>query len=151
VVADLSMPPPFRRRFAAVLVDAPCSGLGTVRRRPELKWRNSPERLRRLARLQGAILDNAARVLAPAGALLYVTCSTEPQENEEVVADVVRRRDDLELRPVELPAGVDGAFVGSDGFFRTYPHEPDLDGFFAALLVKRRGARGVIEHGARVL
>jgi 16S rRNA (cytosine967-C5)-methyltransferase len=151
VVADLSMPPPFRRDFAAVLVDAPCSGLGTVRRRPELKWRNNPERLQRLARLQGAILDNAAGVLAPGGALLYVTCSTEPEENEKVVAGVVQRRDDLELRPVGLPAGVDEAFVGSDGFFRTYPHEPDLDGFFAALLVKRHGSRGIIEHRARVL
>jgi len=148
VVADCSVPAPFGRRFSAVLVDAPCSGLGTVRRRPEIRWRIRPERLRRLAELQRAILGHAADTLAVGGALLYATCSTEPEENEEVVAAVVAGRDDLEQRPVVLPPGVAGvggvpgvaaaehSFVGVDGYFRTYPQCTEMDGFFAALLVK---------------
>jgi 16S rRNA (cytosine967-C5)-methyltransferase len=136
VVADLSVPAPFGGRFSAVLVDAPCSGLGTVRRRPEIKWRNRPERLRRLAGLQRGILGHAADTLAEGGVLLYATCSTEPEENEDVVAAVVGGRNDLERHPVALPPGVEDRFVGADGYFRTYPHCTELDGFFAALVVK---------------
>ena len=73
---------------------------------------------------------------APGAAVLYATCSTEPEENEDVVSAVLDRRTDLEQHPVELPAGVDGGLVGPDGCLRTYPRYPDLDGFFAALLVK---------------
>ncbi len=136
VVADLSVPAPFARDFSAVLVDAPCSGLGTVRRRPELKWRNDVETLHRLAELQRRILDHAADTLAPGGRLLYVTCSTEPEENEDVVDAVVGARTDLERRPVPLPAGAEVRFVAADGYFRTYPLFAELDGFFAALLAK---------------
>ncbi len=136
VVADLSVPAPFARSFSAVLVDAPCSGLGTIRRRPELKWRNDVERLRRLAELQRRILDHAADTLVPGGRLLYATCSTEPEENEDVVAAILDARPDLERRPVPLPPGTDARFVADDGYFRTYPLFDDLDGFFAALLAK---------------
>jgi 16S rRNA (cytosine967-C5)-methyltransferase len=119
-----------------VLVDAPCSGLGTVRRRPELKWRNHPERLQRLAGLQGQILSTSAEALRGGGALLYATCSTEPEENEGVVEALLAGAPQLERRPVVLPAGCDPRLVGDDGYFRTYPLFPELDGFFAALLVK---------------
>ena len=138
VVADLSVPAPFARSFSAVLVDVPCSGLGTVRRRPELKWRNDVKRLRRLAELQRRILDHAADTLAPGGRLLYATCSTEPEENEHVVDAILAARTDLERRPVPLPPGTDARFVADDGYFRTYPLFEDLDGFFAALLTKRQ-------------
>ncbi|MGD8329333.1 MAG: transcription antitermination factor NusB [Acidobacteriota bacterium] len=136
VVADMAQEAPFRRLFEAVLVDAPCSGLGTVRRRPELRWRNDPQRLARLAELQRAILSSAVEVTAPGGVLLYATCSTEPEENEQVVAAVLAAHDDLAARAIELPAGLDARLVGVDGFLRTYPTFPDMDGFFAALLVK---------------
>lgn len=136
LVADLTAGAPLRGSFSRILVDAPCSGLGTVRRRPELKWRNTPERLERLAGLQLAILDSAADTLAADGLLLYATCSTEPEENEQVIEALQARRPDLRARPVCLPAGVDAGLVGDDGYFRTYPHRPDLDGFFAALLHK---------------
>lgn len=136
LVADLSMPGPFRARFDAALVDAPCSGLGTIRRRPELKWRNHPGRLARLAELQRTILDTAAATLSAGGRLLYATCSTEPEENERVVEAVLDRRPDLERRPILLPEGVDARLVGDDGFLRTYPDWPEMDGFFAALLVR---------------
>jgi 16S rRNA (cytosine967-C5)-methyltransferase len=136
LVADLTKPAPFRRRFTAVLVDAPCSGLGTIRRRPELKWRNRPERLQRLAALQGRILSTSAEALRGGGALLYATCSTEPEENEGVVEALLADAPQLERRPVVLPGGCDPRLVGDDGYFRTYPLFPELDGFFAALLVK---------------
>ena len=139
VVADLSRPAPFVVGFSAVLVDAPCSGLGTVRRRPELRWRNTPGRLDRLSGLQHAILSNATDLLLPGGRLLYATCSTEPEENEAVVEAVVAEHADLEIVPVGLPDGTDSALVGADGYFRTYPAAPELDGFFAALLVKTGG------------
>ena len=138
VVADLARPGPFRRDFDAVLVDAPCSGLGTVRRRPELKWRNDPERLRRLAQLQLSIVRSASGAVAPGGLLLYVTCSTEPEENEEVVDSVLEEVPDLERTPIRLPEGIDERFLGDDGYFRSYPTFPALDGFFAAALRRRR-------------
>ena len=138
VVADVSVPTPFTGRFSAVLVDAPCSGLGTVRRRPELKWRNDVKRLQRLAELQRQILYHAADALAPGGQLLYSTCSTEPEENEEVVDAVLAARNDLARGPVPLPPGANEGFVANDGYFRTYPLFEDLDGFFAALLVKTK-------------
>ena len=136
LVADMSVPAPFTGGFSAVLVDVPCSGLGTVRRRPELKWRNSIERLQRLAQLQRKILYYAADTLAPGGKLLYSTCSTEPEENEEVVEAVLSARNDLFRVPVPLPPRTPAGFVANDGYFRTYPLFDDLDGFFAALLIK---------------
>ena len=136
LVADMSVPTPITRGFTAVLVDVPCSGLGTVRRRPELKWRNTIKRLQELARLQRKILYYAAETLAPGGKLLYSTCSTEPEENEEVVEAVLATRNDLTRVPVPLPPGATASFVADDGYFRTYPLFNDLDGFFAALLVK---------------
>jgi 16S rRNA C967 or C1407 C5-methylase (RsmB/RsmF family) len=68
---------------------------------------------------------------------LYATCSTEPEENEDVVGAVLARCNDLEARPIELPLGADAALIGSDGYFRTYPQHTDMDGFFAALLRRR--------------
>ncbi len=139
LVADLSVPAPFGACFGSVLVDVPCSGLGTVRRRPELKWRNDPARLARLSRLQEQILTNAADCMQPGGRLLYVTCSTEPEENEDVVQAVIERRGDLELQPVELPECTDPDLVDRHGYFRTFPNFPELEGFFAASMVKTAG------------
>lgn len=135
LAADASRPLPLSRRFPAVLVDAPCSGLGTVRRHPEIKWRITPRRLRALADLQGRILASALESLAPGGELLWVTCSTEPEENEEVVGAVVAATAGVERRPVRAP-GPAAALVDAEGWFRTAPTAPDLDGFVAARLVR---------------
>jgi 16S rRNA (cytosine967-C5)-methyltransferase len=89
VQLDATRPLPFGSRFERVLVDAPCSGTGTLARNPEIKWRLKPEDLADLAGRQRAILANALAVLAPGGRLVYATCSLEPEENRAVVEDAV--------------------------------------------------------------
>jgi 16S rRNA (cytosine967-C5)-methyltransferase len=134
---------PVRERCPRILVDAPCSGLGTLRRHPEIRWRMTPRQLGRLAAVQSQILERVSAALAPGGFLLYVTCSTEPEENEQVVEGVLQR--DAGLDPVRLaPTGPASALVGEDGALRTWPLAPELDGFYAALL-RRHGDGG---HGS---
>ena len=88
VVLDGTRPLPFARRFDRILVDAPCSGTGTLGRNPEIKWRLTPDDLDDLQRRQSALLANARAALAPGGLLVYSTCSLEPEENEGVTAAV---------------------------------------------------------------
>jgi 16S rRNA (cytosine967-C5)-methyltransferase len=134
---DATGPLPFGAVFDCVLLDAPCSGLGTIRRDPEIRWRRTPADLERLAAVQDAMLDAAAAVVRPGGRLVYATCSSEPEENEERVAAFLARRSDFALRP---PGGAGGRLlepvVNSDGFLRTWPYAHDLEAFFAALLVR---------------
>ena len=137
IAADLSRPLPTRAPFDRILLDAPCSGLGTVRRRPEVKWRVQEADLQRLAALQCRILHHCADALAGGGMLLYVTCSTEREENEGVVEAVTSERPDLHRVPVKLAPGLDPMLVGKDDYFRTYPLFPDLEGFFAAAIERR--------------
>jgi 16S rRNA (cytosine967-C5)-methyltransferase len=85
LVLDGTRPLPFARPFDRILVDAPCSGTGTLGRNPEIKWRLKPEDLDDLRVRQSALLANAFAVLAPGGLLVYATCSLEPEENEGVV------------------------------------------------------------------
>jgi len=88
VVLDATQPLPFARPFDRILVDAPCSGTGTLGRNPEIKWRLTPADLGDLQRRQIALLERAREALAPGGVLVYATCSLEPEENEEVVGAV---------------------------------------------------------------
>lgn len=89
VAADGAKGLPFARRFERILLDAPCSGTGTLARNPEIKWRLMPSKLAELHRLQVRLLRNALELLAPGGLLVYATCSLEPEENEEVVEEVL--------------------------------------------------------------
>ncbi len=133
VAADMAGFAPFRRRFDRILVDAPCSGVGTIRRHPEIRWRVRRARLRQLRTLQRRILTQAIDLLATGGRLLYTTCSTEPEENEQVVERILEVNPGVTLVPIRPPAGLEHLVAG-DGMFRTYPEEPELDGFFAAQL-----------------
>jgi 16S rRNA (cytosine967-C5)-methyltransferase len=126
--------------FDAVLVDAPCSGLGVLDRNPEAKWRRTPDELSGLAELQQSILANLAEAVRPGGLLVYVTCTTLAGENEDVVDGFLSGRPDYRLAGApEGPVPWEGLF-SSRGFFRTYPShvgEPGsraLAGFFAARL-----------------
>ncbi len=122
-----------------VLVDAPCSGLGTLRRSPDLKWRQTPETVAAQAELQQRILASAARLLKPGGRLVYATCSLLPQENEAVAEAFSTAHKDFEPVPVaQLLADAQVAdpsalCCGEGGrFLRLWPHRHGTDGFFAA-------------------
>ena len=129
---------PFLDGFDRVLLDAPCSGLGTLRRDPDIRWRRTAEDLPGLADTQLAMLVQAADVLRPGGRLVYATCSSEPEENEQVIARFLRARPDFTPAPSDaLPERV-LPFLGGDGHFRTLPFRDQLESFFAAMLVKTK-------------
>ena len=122
-----------------VLVDAPCSGLGTLRRSPDVKWRQSPQQVAELADLQGRILASAARLVKPGGRLVYATCSLLEQENEAVAQAFALAHRDFEAVPVpELlqQAGLEpetAASLCQGDHLRLWPHLHGTDGFFAAV------------------
>jgi 16S rRNA (cytosine967-C5)-methyltransferase len=125
--------------FARILVDAPCSGLGTLRRNPDARWRLRPGDASALAETQRALLAQAASVLLPGGTLVYSTCTLLAEENEAVVAAFLGQHPEFSLTERSaLPAAL-LPFVEADGFMRTWPQRHGTDGFFAARL-ERRGA-----------
>ena len=119
-----------------VLVDAPCSGLGTLRRNPDLKWRQSPKAVEELVAKQTAILASAARLLKPGGRLVYATCSLLRRENEAVAEAFGTAHADFQPLPAaDTLAAAQVARVAEldrDGFLRLWPHRHGTDGFFAA-------------------
>jgi len=134
VLLDGTRPLPFGAVFDRVLVDAPCSGLGTLRRDPDLKWACTLDSLPGYAAVQRRILDAAAAVVRPGGTLVYATCSSEPDENDDVVAAFLSVRSDFAGHPF------DGALADETGRLRTDPPRHGLDAFFAARLVRRESA-----------
>jgi 16S rRNA (cytosine967-C5)-methyltransferase len=137
VQADAAAPLPFTDRFDWVLLDAPCSGLGTIRRDPDVRWRRSADDLAALASAERRMIAQTVRVLRPGGRLVYATCSSEPDENEDVVRDAVAAGGLRPADPVEVPAAV-RPLVDAAGHLRTYPFRDGLEAFFAAVLVKGR-------------
>jgi 16S rRNA (cytosine967-C5)-methyltransferase len=127
---------PFRGSFDHILVDAPCSGTGTLRRHPEIRWRLGAGDLADLAARQQRILENTARWLVPGGTLVYAVCSLEPEEGERVVERFLERNRDFRLEDParHLPPRA-RRLVGSEGL-RTAPSEAGLDGFYGALLAR---------------
>jgi 16S rRNA (cytosine967-C5)-methyltransferase len=135
---DASQPLPalVGHQFDRVLVDAPCSGLGVIRRNPEGKWWKSLEDLEHLATTQQQILVTAAGYLKPGGVMVYATCSTSLIENEMVVSDFLSSHPGFVLERVQdiMPALTD--LATTEGYFRSWPHRHGMDGFFAARLKK---------------
>ncbi len=129
---------PFTGTIDTLLVDAPCSGLGTLRREPDLRWRRRAADLPALAALQRQLIDEAVQALAPDGRLVYATCSGEPEENEALVLEVLAARPDLrrlDLREQPLPETM-APLLTAEGALRTWPHAHGLDAFFAVVLQK---------------
>ncbi len=120
--------------FHRVLVDAPCSGLGTVRHKPELKWKASLDKLFELKRLQVRLLSAAARCVASGGRLLYSTCSTEPEETSLVIDEFLEKHADFEPAPLTLPGEPAAMTLTGEDTSRLvmYPHVHGTDGFFVA-------------------
>jgi 16S rRNA (cytosine967-C5)-methyltransferase len=120
--------------FDRVLVDAPCSGTGTLRGNPEIKWRFTADQLPQLADLQLKLLQTGGSAVAHGGRLVYSTCSIEPEENEVVVRWFLERTRGFEVIPPDAP----NQLLTRDGFVRTLPHRDGTDGFFAAVLGRVR-------------
>jgi len=123
-----------------VLVDAPCSGLGTLRRNPDLKWRQSPQSIDELALKQRAILSAAATLLKPGGRLVYATCSVLGQENRAVVEEFLANHPDFEL--LSCRRALDESHIALDGddYLELRPQLHDTDAFFAAVMQRRMTA-----------
>jgi len=124
--------------FDKVLVDAPCSGLGVLRRHPDGRWTKGEKIVAERQAVQRKILANCAALLKPGGALVYATCTTEPEENEDLInAFIASGRDEFRIddpRPYLPPSA--GPLIGPEGFFRTFPDESSLDGFFGARMIR---------------
>ncbi len=139
VQLDASQELPFRQTFDRILVDAPCSGTGTLARNPEIKWRLTPGDLARLAKLQSRILLNALGLLARGGRLVYATCSLEPEENEKVVESVLPEFPGCRLlsrRELSEEFPNLASLFDSRGYFHTRPDLDGMDGFFAAVITR---------------
>jgi 16S rRNA (cytosine967-C5)-methyltransferase len=148
IEVDATRDLPFGRQFDRILVDAPCSGTGTLARHPEIRWRLRPEQLSEFHQLQVGILVSAIKQLASGGRLVYSTCSMEPEENEEVVSEALTSvstsapsikpvaRDEIvkSLAPHLAPGLDPQTLIDANGQFRTSPATQDTDGFFAAVL-----------------
>jgi 16S rRNA (cytosine967-C5)-methyltransferase len=121
--------PPFDR----ILVDAPCTGLGTLRSHPDAKWRRTKADIVSMAKLQRTLLENVVRHLRKGGILVYSTCTLTREENEETVTHLLRAAPALTREGCQrfLPVGC-AELVDRIGFFKTFPHRHGLDGFFAA-------------------
>jgi 16S rRNA (cytosine967-C5)-methyltransferase len=138
---DATQPLPFCKTFDRILVDAPCSGTGTLARNPEIRWRLRPEDLLKAHATQTAMLLQAMPQLRPGGQLVYATCSLEPEENQATVQRAlleqpsfrVVQADSALRRWLAVPETAPELF-DTDGFFRTFPPEHGTDGFFAAVL-----------------
>ncbi len=122
--------------FDAILVDAPCTGWGTIRRNPDIKWRTGPQTVGRMASLQTKLLGNLANLLRRGGRMVYSTCTVFEEENENLIEGFLRERGDFFLESMKscLP---DQTLFDTRGFFRAMPNRHHMDGFFAARVVRR--------------
>lgn len=116
--------------FDTVLVDAPCSGTGTIRHNPEIRYFLEPDDFAELATKQRRILSNASKLVRRGGRLIYSTCSIQTEENEDVIRGFLAQAPEFSLRQPEVPVRL----LTDDGFARTFPHRDDTDGFFIAKL-----------------
>jgi 16S rRNA (cytosine967-C5)-methyltransferase len=135
ILHDATKPLPFPSdSFDRVLLDAPCSGTGTLRRNPEIRYRLNAKDIAELSHQQRSMISNAASVLRRSGRLIYSTCSVEPEENERVVEDFLATHAEF----VRVDPSGPRELVTSDGYVRTWPHRDGCDGFFIACLERRR-------------
>ncbi|MFK7896590.1 MAG: 16S rRNA (cytosine(967)-C(5))-methyltransferase RsmB [Myxococcota bacterium] len=125
--------------FDRILVDAPCSGLGSLRRNPDARWRIKSADLGELAGIQRAILESASAVLRPGGSLVYSTCTVTPEENENVIRGFMATRAGWRIAGREDAKPNIQALIDDEGFMRLLPHRPEcfeMDGFFAVRLIR---------------
>jgi 16S rRNA (cytosine967-C5)-methyltransferase len=130
---------PLKGKADRVLVDAPCSGTGTFRRKPDARYRLTPEMIADHVAKQKRLLERFSQMVKPGGRLIYGTCSVLREENEQVVEDFLAKHPDYSVRPVAEDLGPElGAKVGPGPFLRLAPHLHNTDGFFGAILVRAK-------------
>ena len=128
-----------RLRFDGILVDVPCSGTGTIRRYPDIKWKDFANLLPRMVRTQREILTAASRLVAADGFILYATCSLEPEENEKNVEWFVNNTSGFKIMHLATNTPpFTHPLIDGQGFYRTWPPSLGMDGFFAALIKKTK-------------
>ena len=140
LAADAARPPFAAATFDRILLDVPCSGLGTLSRNPDIKWTASPARVRELAETAGRIAGAAADLLTSGGMLLYSACSLEPEETIETVRGLLSEKSGL--RQISLADRLPEALaphVDDHGALRVAPEDHGTDGYFAALLQRTDG------------
>jgi 16S rRNA (cytosine967-C5)-methyltransferase len=127
------------KKFDRILLDAPCSGIGVLRRNPDAKWRTLEKDLIRHAKRQMIFLDNLANQVKSGGRLVYCVCSTEPEENESVIKGFLNKHKDfaIEKNPEGLPHKARSLLTGN-GYLKTFPHLHDMDGFFAVCMKRAK-------------
>ena len=138
VCADLTAAAPLvPARFEYVLLDAPCTGIGTLREHPEIKWRLKPADVARMADMQLRMLENASALVRRGGAIVYSVCSIAPEEGEGVIGKFLTHHADFEIDRAVASRAELKEFIDSSGFMKTRPDLGGLDGFFAARLIRR--------------
>lgn len=130
---DSRAAPEFRQQADHVLLDAPCSGLGTLHRHADARWRQTPESVHELATLQGELLDEAVTWLKPGGSLVYATCTLHPSENEETLRAFLARHPRWHIAPPSSDSPT-APFATPDGWLKVWPHRAEMDGFFMVKL-----------------
>ncbi len=131
-----------------VLVDAPCSGLGTLRRNPDVKWRQTPEGIGELNAKQTAILASAARLVKPGGRLVYATCSLLHEENEAIVEQFLAAHEAFTLVPANAVLAEQKLALDTGDYLKLLPHRHQTDGFFAAVLERKKSGAPADDQAA---
>jgi 16S rRNA (cytosine967-C5)-methyltransferase len=131
-----------------VLVDAPCSGMGTLRRNPDVKWRQQPQAIGEMQEKQASILDGASRLLRAGGRLVYATCSLLNEENDVIVEQFLANHPDFQLVPMSQVLAEQKIPLEMDQYLKMLPHKHQTDGFFAAVLERKPMAPKAVEDSA---
>jgi 16S rRNA (cytosine967-C5)-methyltransferase len=136
---DAQKPLPFKKSFYAdkILIDVPCSGLGIIRKTPEIKYKVKYDDIKRLAKIQYNILKNSSKYLKAGGKMVYSTCSLAEEENEGVVKKFLENNSDFVIEKVNDPDLIKNQMIDENGFFKTIPHKHNTQGFFAAVIVRK--------------
>ena len=140
LTCDLEKPLDIKRfkLFDRILLDAPCSGMGVIRRNPDIKWTTSKKNLNYYKEKQLLFLKNLACLVKPSGILVYAVCSSEPEENEEVVKKFLSRHSEFEIKNISgLISYSHTSVVSENRYLKTLPHKNNMDGFFAVCFQKK--------------
>jgi 16S rRNA (cytosine967-C5)-methyltransferase len=132
-LGDSRMMPQFVGQCDRVLLDAPCSGLGTLHRHADARWRQTPESVQELGQLQRQLLESAVTWVKPQGILVYSTCTLHPTENEDLIRDFLSQHPDWQIEP-PAPNSAPAAFAAPEGWLKVWPHRHNMDGFFMVRL-----------------